>query len=284
MQNLRLLVMALLLLSGTATWSASDVSPWSFWASSDDSNLTSIDHNVWGEFLEKNVHFDESGINKVGYTNVTAADRTDLQNYIRRLSLTDPRKLRKDEQLAYWINLYNALTVAVVLDNPDKKSIRKMGRGLFSSGPWRDELVEIAGQNLTLDDIEHRILRPIWQDHRIHFAVNCASLGCPNLGIEAYTAENAERLFNLAEHDYINHERGVRFDAAGQVHLSQIFNWYQSDFASDENELLIYLSRHHDELADRLRSFRGKIRYDYDWSLNACNSDKHSENVLSCLQ
>ena len=203
MQNLRLLVMALLLLSGTATWSASDVSPWSFWASSDDSNLTSIDHSVWGEFLEKNVHFDESGINKVGYANVTAADRTDLQNYIRRLSLTDPRKLRKDEQLAYWINLYNALTVSVVLDNPDKKSIRKMGRGLFSSGPWRDELVEIAGQNLTLDDIEHRILRPIWQDHRIHFAVNCASLGCPNLGIEAYTAENAERLFNLAEHDYI---------------------------------------------------------------------------------
>ncbi len=147
-----------------------------------------------------------------------------------------------------------------------------MGQGFFSTGPWGDELVTVAGEELTLDDIEHRILRPIWRDHRIHFAVNCASLGCPNLLVEPFTAENAERLMDEGEHDFINHERGVSFDDRGRVQVSKIFDWYQSDFADDEAELLKYLSMHHEKLADRLRRYSGGVQYEYDWTLNRPDS------------
>ncbi len=170
--------------------------------------------------------------------------------------------------MAYWINLYNALTVEVVLSYPGKDSILGMGRKLLVSGPWDDELVEIAGEAVSLNDIEHRILRPIFRDHRIHYAVNCASISCPNLVPEAYTRANIERLLSANETSYINHPRGVAFDARGRLVLSQIYQWYRDDFASDRKALLAYLSRRHHGLAEELRSYDGRIKYAYDWTLN----------------
>jgi hypothetical protein len=147
-----------------------------------------------------------------------------------------------------------------------------MGRGLFSFGPWNDEVATVAGQALTLNDIEHRILRPIWQDHRIHFAVNCASLGCPDLSANAYTAENLEQQLAQAELNYLNHPRGIRFDADGELVVSSIFDWYLEDFATDQSGLLRYLAQYHDEAGERLRSYAGRIRYHYDWSLNSASN------------
>ncbi len=171
--------------------------------------------------------------------------------------------------MAYWINLYNALTIDVVLAYPDKKSIRRMGKGLFSFGPWDDPVAQIVGQSVTLNDIEHRILRPIWQDHRIHFAVNCASLGCPNLSRTAYRADNLESLLSQGEADYINHPRGVKIDNKGKLTVSSIFDWYQSDFAADTSTLLVYLSKHHQLYGAQLRDYAGSVKYDYNWQLNA---------------
>lgn len=244
---------------------------WPIWQASDASSTVSVDHARWQKFLDRYLVTDQaSGVNLVKYSSVSEADRADLGTYLQSLQSIDPRALNSREQLAYWINLYNAATVRVVLDNPGKRSILRMGQGLFSIGPWDDELLEVAAIELTLNDVEHRILRPIWRDHRVHFAVNCASLSCPNLAAEAYTADNVDRLLGANESAYINDARGVSFTENGRLELSSIFDWYRDDFAANEAGLLDYLMRHAAEpLATALAAYDGRIRYEYDWALNA---------------
>jgi len=210
----------------------------------------------------------EDGINRFDYAAVTPADRAKLQSYLDALAARDPRTLNRPEQFAYWVNLYNALTVAVVVDYYPVKSIRKIEGGLLGLGPWNKEFITIQGQALTLNDIEHRILRPIWQDPRIHYAVNCASLGCPNLATSAYSPDKLEAQLDAAARDFINHPRGV--DRSGKrLRVSSIYDWYEIDFGSDQKELLGHLAQYAEEdLAAYLGSYSGRIRYDYDWKLN----------------
>ncbi len=243
---------------------------WPFWDVSNELDTAAVDHTLWQAFLDDYVSASDDGINRVDYRRAAAdGGRERLQQYLAALAAVDPRTLRRAEQLAYWINLYNALTIEVVLNHLDKPTILRMGKGWLSSGPWGDELITLAGQELTLDDIEHRILRPIWNDRRIHFAVNCASLGCPNLQPTAFRGDNTERLLSEGEQQYINHPRGVSLTDDGTLQLSSIFDWYQVDFAADEKELLTYLGRHHDTLSNVLDSYDGRIDYEYDWSLNS---------------
>ncbi|MEM7283629.1 MAG: DUF547 domain-containing protein [Pseudomonadota bacterium] len=265
-------IVSLLFVFNQSVFAAPSADLWPFWDSSDDTNQTTVDHKAWDEFLSAYVKQDESGINKVAYGSVSSGDKKALKDYIASLTRLDPRDLSRTEQFAYWINLYNALTVDVVLAYPNKKSILKMGEGFFSIGPWDDELVEIAGQPVTLNDIEHRVLRPIFKDHRIHYAVNCASIGCPNLATVAYTQSNLEELLAKGEQDYLNHPRGVTFDNKGRLQVSKIFDWYGDDFASNKKDFVAYLSRHHGTLSDKLKDYDGKIRYDYDWNLNTANA------------
>jgi hypothetical protein len=241
---------------------------WSFWAVSDADSALVVDHARWQDFLDRYLVEAPDGINRVRYRDVTPGDRQLLLDYLEMLSGTDPRALAETEQLAYWINLYNALTVEVVLQHPRKGSILRMGRWILSIGPWDEELITVAGQPLTLNDIEHRILRPIWSDHRIHYVVNCASLGCPNLSGVAYTAENVMGQLGSAETAFVNHPRGVTFTERGRLRLSSIFKWYQEDFAADQAGLLRYLAENHRTLADRLLEYQGGIEFKYDWNLN----------------
>jgi len=233
--------------------------------------MQQVDHTAWQAFLDRYVVTTDDDRTLVRYQAVSADDRTALQLYIASLAALDPRTLDRDEQFAYWINLYNALTVEVVLGNPGKDGIKRMGNGLFSTGPWDDELVQITGEPVTLNDIEHRILRPIWKDRRIHFAVNCASISCPNLATEAYTPENLDRLLDAGEQAYLQHPRGLRFLPDGTLQLSSILDWYRKDFAADQPGLLRYLGGVRPDLADRLLDHNGKIRFDYDWSLNGAD-------------
>jgi len=208
------------------------------------------------------------------YAAVSESDKQDLRDYIAGLQTLDPRRYSRAEQLAYWINLYNAATVDLVLQNPRKRSILRMGEGLFSVGPWDDEILSIAGEALTLNDIEHRILRPIWRDRRIHFAVNCASMSCPNLSTNAYTRENVEQQLSQNELAYITDPRGVTFTKNGQLEVSRIFDWYLNDFAPTPEALVEYLASHAEPpLRQRIEGYDGKLKYEYDWSLNAAQSD-----------
>jgi hypothetical protein len=160
-----------------------------------------------------------SGIHRVRYGSVTPDDRKALGDYLRALEGTEVSGLGREEQKAYWINLYNALTVMVVLDRYPVGSIRDIdiSPGLFRRGPWGAKLLTIQGRKVSLDDIEHRILRPLWKDSRIHYAVNCASLGCPNLQPEAYTRANTESLLEKGAREFVNHPRGVRLEGTGSA-------------------------------------------------------------------
>ena len=234
-------------------------------------SMQRIDHAPWQAFLDRYLVTTDDGRTLVRYGAVSVDDRATLGRYLQSLAAIDPGALDRDDQYAYWINLYNALTVEVVLRNPGKDTIKRMGKGLFSIGPWDDELITVGGRQLTLDDIEHRILRPTWKDHRVHFAVNCASVSCPNLAPEAYTPANLDRLLDAGEQAYLQHPRGLEFRADGTLQLSSIFDWYRKDFATDEAGLLRYLAGARPDLADRLLEFEGRIRYVYDWALNGAD-------------
>lgn len=119
-----------------------------------------VDHRDWSAFLSRYVSPDAKGVNRVAYGQVTQADRARLDRYLTDLQTVDPTRLTRDQQLAYWINLYNAVTVEVILENYPITSIRDIKDGPLSIGPWNRPLVQVAGQTLTLNDIEHRIIRP----------------------------------------------------------------------------------------------------------------------------
>ena len=158
----------------------------------------------------------------------------------------------------------------VILEHYPVTSIRRINisPGFFSRGPWDAPLVEVEGQSLTLNDIEHRILRPIWNDPRIHYGVNCASIGCPNLQPKPFTAENLESMLEAAARGFINHPRGVYFDGR-RLRLSSIFNWFSEDFGESDREVLEHLGEYTEpSLAETLRNYTGRISYDYNWDLN----------------
>ena len=240
----------------------------STWSTSNESNSKQIRHDDWQVVLENYLIEDESGINFFEYGEVDEEDGALLDNYLLAMQGIDPRLYSRKEQFAYWINLYNALTVRLILEHYPVESITKLGESLASFGPWDDVAITIAGQQLSLNDIEHGILRPIWKDSRIHYAVNCASIGCPNLQSTAFIGENLEALLDKGAKDYLSHPRGLLFQNNKLV-LSSIFDWYGEDFGNNTEEVLKTLSMHAPEsVKQKLLNYRGDIEYQYDWSLN----------------
>ena len=184
-----------------AIFGAPQADLWPKWQKHDPASAQKIDHSAWDKWLKKYlVAPHPSGINRVRYGSVAPEDRKALKSYLENLQSLPISAYNGAEQKAYWINLYNALTVEMILSRYPVESIRDIGisPGLFSRGPWDAKLLTIEREKLSLNDIEHRILRPIWKDARVHYAVNCASLGCPNLQLVAFTAENTETCLKKA--------------------------------------------------------------------------------------
>ena len=246
--------------------------PIPFWDAGDESSTVTVDHAPWQALLTAYVVVHPSGVNRFDYAGLKASPdgMTKLNGYLADLQAMDPRTHARAEQKAYWINFYNALTVKVVADAHPVDSIREIHEGWIPfAGPWGDVHARVAGQELTLDDIEHGILRPIWRDPRIHYAVNCASIGCPNLATDAYTAGNMEALLEAGARDYVNHPRGVDFVDDDYLVLSSIYDWWVLDFGGSEEGVFAHLVAYAEpELAARLRDFDGAIDYEYDWDLN----------------
>ncbi len=243
---------------------------WPRWEAHDPAASLSVDHGDWGRFLAAYAADDSGGITRVAYASVMREDRAALATYIERLAATPVSRLSRDEQFAYWVNLYNALTVKVVLDHYPVRSILDvtLSTALLAIGPWSTKIVVIEGEKLSLNDIEHRILRPIWRDPRIHYVVNCASLGCPNLPLKPLTAGNHEEALEAAARAYVNHPRGARREG-GRLKVSSLYVWYREDFGGDDAGVVAHLRRH---AAPPLEAALAGITHiadgGYDWSLN----------------
>ena len=241
----------------------------SHWEKNNPQNIAKIEHQVWSEFLKKHIKTNSSNLNLFQYGAVKKEDKKKLDRYVSYLSAITITNYNKTEQLAYWINLYNSLTIKVVLEHYPVKSIKDIKlSGILKPGPWKKELISIESRKLSLDNIEHDILRPIWQDNRVHYAVNCASIGCPNLQNSAFTSKNSESLLKQGAKDYINHPRGVYLN--GKVlKVSSIYKWFKEDFGNSKDSLLKHLILYSNQpLKAKLQNFSGKIKYGYDWSLN----------------
>ncbi len=247
---------------------------WSRWLPFDANATTRIDHAAWERFLNTYVAPSPDGVNRVAYGRVTDADKQALRDYLDRLRLIDIQRFTRDEQRAYWINLYNALTVMLILDHRPVASIVDIdiSPGLLARGPWDRKLIEIAGEPVSLNDVEHRILRPIWRDPRLHYAVNCASLGCPNLLPTAFTGANGEALLEAAAHAYVNHRRGARIEG-GRLTVSKIYAWFADDFGGGDEAVIGHLKRYAEPPLKQALEGRVAIDdYEYDWGLNDASS------------
>jgi len=248
---------------------APDAELWPRWEAHDASGPAKLDFSDWSAWLDRFVVPRPKG-NRVAYHRATQDGQRALDAIIADLEATRISNYNRDQQLAYWINLYNAVMVQVVLDHYPVDSPREIdiSPGLFADGPWGRKLVTVEGEELSLDDIEHRILRPIWQDPRIHYAVNCAAIGCPDLRAEAYRAEDIDTQLDAQARAYVNDPRGVSV-SNGKITVSKIYDWFIEDFGGTEDLVLDHLSRYAElELSEELSHIDKISDVAYDWSLN----------------
>jgi hypothetical protein len=272
LQTIQRLTLAALLAGATALPAAAapEADLWPRWQAHDPDATATIDHTAWGDFLDDYLVVRDDGANLVRYAGVSEADRRALDSYLDKLAGIQISQYSRPVQFAYWVNLYNALTIDVVLDHYPVESIRDIdiSPGWFSNGPWGAELVEVEGTALTLNDIEHRILRPIWQDPRIHYAVNCASIGCPDLRAEPYKAATLDRQLDTAARGYVNDPRGAEV-MDGALTVSKIYTWYQEDFDDSDAGVIRHLRQYADaDLKAALDGVSAIADSRYDWSLN----------------
>jgi hypothetical protein len=236
------------------------------------------DNAVYGELLSRYLTASPDGVNRVDYAKWKASseDTARLKAYIGYLMAQKPSAFTRDQAFAYWANLYNALTLQVVLDNypvTSVKDIKSTGTGFFDVkawlGPWRTKLVKVEGKDLSLDDIEHEIMRPTFKDPRVHYSVNCASIGCPNLKATPWTAETLEADLEAGAKAFINSPRGVVVGDGGKLTVSSIYVWFKEDFGGNDEGVIAHFRKYAaPELAKKLEGSPTIASNDYDWSLN----------------
>ena len=241
------------------------------------------EHKAWSELLRKHVVVQEAGrSSQVSYAGFVQ-DRPRLKGYLDALSAVgdaDFKSWNKPQQLAFLLNAYNAFTIEKILTRyPDLKSIRDFGKVI--GNPWKDKFFTLLGREMTLDGIEHETIRAPgrYDDPRIHFAANCASIGCPMLREEAYVGARLGAQLDEQALRFMSDRSRNRYDAATRtLALSPIFDWYGKDFArgwKGYTSLGQWLAKYADQLADRPEE-RAAIRagnlpvtfLDYDWRLN----------------
>ena len=240
-------------------------------------------HAAWTSLLRKHVRLLRGGqATQVAYTGF-AADRAALKAYLDSLSAVTTATFAgwsKAARQAFLINAYNAFTVELILTRyPDLQSIKELGSLL--SSPWKPKWIALLGSKVSLDDIEHTMLRKRgdYDDPRVHFAVNCASIGCPALREEAFVAARLDAQMDEQTVRFMSDRTRNRFNAQrDRLELSKIFDWYGEDFRLGHRgitSLPAFAARHADQLADaptereRIRAGGVDIAYtDYDWALN----------------
>lgn len=218
-------------------------------------------HEPLNELLK--AHVQGGGVDYKGL----AADQAKLDAYLAPARNFSTAGLSRNEAMAFWINMYNAWTLKLILTKyPNVASIKELGT-TFSS-PWKKRFVEIGGKTLTLGEIEHEILRKEFKDPRIHFAINCASRSCPPLLPEAYRAATLDTQLDGAARAFINKGANTRIDG-DHLFVSRIFKWYRADFGEDiPAYILKYASPPLKPALKKLGSSAKVVYMSYDWSLN----------------
>ena len=219
-----------------------------------------VDHSLWAGLLQ-----DYVSAGRVDYAGFKQ-DEARLDRYLAVLEQTDHQALEKKERFAFFVNAYNAWTVKFILTEwPDIESIKELG-SIFSS-PWKKEIVRLKDKTVSLDDVEHGLLRKEYRDPRVHFAVNCASKSCPPLASTPYTGKDLDERLDRAARDFLNDPQSTRLEGE-TLYLSKIFDWYKEDFGNQAAFVLQYAQG---DFKTRLKAAQDKVKIEYlpyDWSLN----------------
>ncbi|MEP0545902.1 MAG: DUF547 domain-containing protein [Rhodothermales bacterium] len=235
---------------------------------------TSFDHSAFSALLADVV--DERGF--VDYA-ALAADPAPLDGYLGRLAATDPSALSDDDRLAFWLNVYNAYTLKLVVDNYPIDSIHDVVSGAFIplvNTPFKVEFVTVGGDVMTLDGVEHGTIREEFDEPRIHFALVCAAISCPPLRAEAYVGDRLDTQLEEQGRIFLSNPAKNRVPAdAETIRLSKIFDWFGGDFGDDDAALQAFIAPYFDgDVRDRLARGAYDIEFlSYDWSLNDTNDD-----------
>ena len=230
-------------------------------------------HSVFTKLLSTHVQEGE-----VDYKNLCQDNSLDV--YIKQLSTTDPESLpTRAEKLAFWLNAYNAYTLKIICDNYPLNSINELHTGGLIFGSvirqtvWHKKLVTINNELTSLDHIEHKIIRPIFKEPRIHFAIVCAAKGCPPLRNEAYEADRLDKQLTDQAEIFLSQKDKNNFDIKTRnARISPLFSWFKKDFISESGGVLEYLTPFlNEEISASIKNDpkSWKIKYtEYDWSLN----------------
>lgn len=227
------------------------------------SNAKPISHELFDSLLQQ--HVDEEGwVNYKGFIQ----DSTKLNKYITLLEANHPNEKfwTREERMAYWINVYNAYTIKVIIDNYPTKSIKDIQGGVgFINSIWDEKIINIEGNIYDLNNIEHNILRPKYKDPRIHFAVNCASYSCPPLLDRAFTPEKLEEQLHAQAIRFVNDPLRNKITPE-KIQISKIFTWFSGDFKMNEKDNIIAFLNQYSET--KINSDATVEYLDYDWVLN----------------
>ena len=220
-----------------------------------------VDNRLYAELLKKYVKAGK--VNYAGFKKEEAK----LDRYLKILENVDPARLPRDEQFAFYTNAYNAWTIKLILSGyPDVTSIKDLGSLLKS--PWKKKIVRIAGEVISLDHVEHEILRPRYKDSRVHFAINCAAKSCPPLRPEPFSGDILDQQLDDSTRSFINNPKNYRLED-NELYISRIFKWFSEDFNDDAYGFFLKYAT--GDLAKELEAKSGQIvvKYlHYDWSLN----------------
>lgn len=224
-------------------------------------SVTTVDHGIYASLLKKYVK--NGRVNYQGFK----IEETKLDEYLKVLENTDVTSLSPSEQFAYYTNAYNAWTIKLILSGyPDISSIKDLGS--FIKTPWKRKIVRTEGKVLTLDDIEHNILRPQFKDPRVHFAINCAAVSCPPLRSEPYQGNILDQQLNESTRAFINNPKRNYFEG-NTLYVSKIFKWFAEDF---DHDVVGFVSAYAgDDFKRQLEEKKDILEVKflhYDWSLN----------------
>ncbi len=236
-------------------------------AAADDSEL----HQPWDDLLGTYVSTHADGVNRFDYEalNANADDLAKLETYLDGFADLDFDTLSEPEQFAAYSNVYNALTVKHILGRYPVKSIRSG----YLVGPWKKVFTTVDGEDVSLDDIEHQILRVEWQDPRVHYAINCAAFSCPNLQTDAWFAETLDEELDRAAREYVNDPRGVTIRRNGTLQVSTIYKWFREDFGGSNDGVIDHLLEYAEpDLAAQIQAKPRITKHAYDWDLNDSKS------------
>jgi len=234
-----------------------------------------VDHSAFDALLRAHVTME----GRVDYDAFARA--RDFRSYLERLALASLDGQGESDRLAFWINAYNAYTIEQINAHGERVSIRNIRRtlGLLPlKGPWSERMVRAAGRELTLDEVEHEIVRKEFREPRIHFALVCAAVSCPPLRREAYTGDRLDAQLEDQARLFLRASDKNRVDVGSEtVFVSSIFAWYREDFGGSNEALGRYLARYWPEGKERALLLSGRFRLRetrYDWSLNGVPAGK----------